>query len=362
VIIGTQPYQATVININSSCDLALLQINVSGLTPIKIAKTTPSVSVVVNGYGYRQGRGLLRRIFGGIKRVFRNGNCHTICIAAGSPMGYSGGPFINNETGEVVGIIATTNGFEAYGPSCVMIWELYGQYIIFETNPNPIPVPTPTPDPEDPCKELREQIEILAGKVDQLATKIDETHNQVVDINGWRQSVDDQLQEVPNIILKQDEIDVKLTNIETRIEELSGSTGSPINKDEIVEEVYLQIQADVVKLRQDLNERLDQIEEKIPDCDIDYDHIINEVVSRLSDDVDDDRERLLYFTSEGCSHCERTDEMAQALLDSGYPINIITLEPTDTVVKEVPKVYNTESKEEIRGTSNVITYFSVLTQ
>ncbi len=65
---------------------------------------------------------------------------------------------------------------------------------------------------------------------------------------------------------------------------------------------------------------------------------------------DSERKRLLYFTStKGCGECARIDDMVRKLKDRGYPITIIDLDPRETEVKGVPRVYHPSTGRDVRG-------------
>lgn len=65
---------------------------------------------------------------------------------------------------------------------------------------------------------------------------------------------------------------------------------------------------------------------------------------------DEERKRLLYFTSTaGCGKCKETDEMVRKLKDRGYPITIIDLDPRETEIKGVPRVYHPSSGRDVLG-------------
>jgi len=72
--------------------------------------------------------------------------------------------------------------------------------------------------------------------------------------------------------------------------------------------------------------------------------------------------RVLYFTSIGNPNTAETDKAARKLKDNGYPITIITLDPTETNVRDVPRAFELPSGKSVTGVSNVITYFATLSK
>lgn len=73
----------------------------------------------------------------------------------------------------------------------------------------------------------------------------------------------------------------------------------------------------------------------------------------------DDR-RVLYFTStKGCD-CRATDATANRLKTEGYPITIIDLDPSETQVRGVPRIFLPKGERTIAGQSNVATFLGQL--
>ena len=72
-----------------------------------------------------------------------------------------------------------------------------------------------------------------------------------------------------------------------------------------------------------------------------------------------ERKRLLYFTSKlGCSACAKTDESVRRLKDRGYPITIIDLDPRETEIRGVPRVFHPSSGRDVLGPQAVADYLA----
>jgi S1-C subfamily serine protease len=70
---------------------------------------------------------------------------------------------------------------------------------------------------------------------------------------------------------------------------------------------------------------------------------------------------VLYFTStKGCSDCAPVTARIEQLKAQGAPITIIDLDPTQTTIKGVPRLYFPATKREIVGLANCQTYLSLL--
>ena len=69
--------------------------------------------------------------------------------------------------------------------------------------------------------------------------------------------------------------------------------------------------------------------------------------------------RILFFTARGRED-KQSDRMAEKLYDGGFPINIITLDPSRDGVVNVPRIFIISEKRVIQGESNCITYLSLL--
>jgi SMC interacting uncharacterized protein involved in chromosome segregation len=112
---------------------------------------------------------------------------------------------------------------------------------------------------------------------------------------------------------------------------------------------------------------------KLPDEQKIVDSVYNKLkadLKALSDKIDKmeppsdkaPKQRILYFTARDNVACIKTDAMAKKLKDVGYPITIITLEPTQIkTIQDVPRVFECETGEEYRSATNVVTYLSSLT-
>lgn len=72
--------------------------------------------------------------------------------------------------------------------------------------------------------------------------------------------------------------------------------------------------------------------------------------------------RILYFTStKGCPECVKTDSKIRSLKDKGYPITVIDLDPTQTTIEGVPRLFIPDKNETVQGISNISTYLALLT-
>lgn len=72
-----------------------------------------------------------------------------------------------------------------------------------------------------------------------------------------------------------------------------------------------------------------------------------------------ERKRLLYFTSKlGCPACVKTDEMVRKMKDKGYPVTIIDLDPRETEIKGVPRVFHPSSGRDVLGPTAVADYLA----
>jgi len=69
--------------------------------------------------------------------------------------------------------------------------------------------------------------------------------------------------------------------------------------------------------------------------------------------------RLLYFTTrEGCAGCAKTDVLVQRLKNRGYPITVINLDPVDTDIKGVPRIFRPSSGRDVLGPIAVADYLA----
>lgn len=72
-----------------------------------------------------------------------------------------------------------------------------------------------------------------------------------------------------------------------------------------------------------------------------------------------ERKRLLYFTSKlGCPACVKTDETVRKMKDKGYPITIIDLDPRETEIKGVPRVFHPSTGRDVLGPTAVADYLA----
>jgi hypothetical protein len=369
VMVQGSPYPATVIDIQKSADLALVSIKNCNVPVAPVAQSVPTTSVI-HGFGYsRRSARKQRRIYGKMVRTFKRSGADWMAIGHGAPQGYSGGPFLS-QSGQVVGIISMTDSRQAYGPTCMAIRKYYGQYIVqFNYNLPPAPfvvevpdLPTPDPDtigpepePSSDCPCGSPQNCIIIERLDALETKVNDMHLVPIE-------------RIDTLELRMDELSDAVLDLEDRIDDLVVPEPTPVDTNKITEEVYKRVSIDLKALEQDITIKLTSIENKIgdgsPAPEIDYDLIINAVVEKLEGNVgntDASPARLLYFTIDGLERCDKTDVLAEELWETGYPINIITLKPTDTSITDVPRLFNTRTEEEIRGNSNITTYFSSLT-
>lgn len=219
--------------------------------------------------------------------------------------------------------------------------------------PNPSIPPAPT-NGKHHHKDLEDRLDAIDTKLDEL-------------IAGMGNNDTD-----PIIEQKFFEFNERLTTVEETVRTVEQKVIDimdlpQVNPDTIAEQVYNKVKVDIDAINVNIENKLTIIQEKLgemctPPEPIDYERIIAEVIKRLGDvDVDDPEPMLLYFTVEGLESCRLTDTKAQGLKEAGYPIIIITLEPNEVSVRDVPRVFNTRTNKEVRGTSNVITYFSSLT-
>lgn len=85
---------------------------------------------------------------------------------------------------------------------------------------------------------------------------------------------------------------------------------------------------------------------------------VKQLESQRARSIDD---RILYFTStKGCTDCGDTDTMAAALKESGYPVTTIDLDPTETIVRGVPRLHIPNQGKTIEGTSDVSSFLKSL--
>jgi hypothetical protein len=137
------------------------------------------------------------------------------------------------------------------------------------------------------------------------------------------------------------------------------------NEDDIVDKIYNKVTIDLEGIEGRLTANLEQINSRFDDLPQvpTMEAIVDAVVIRLgeSDDTDESRPILLYYTVPSYPLCKETDEKALALQNAGYPIVITTLEPEAVSVEDVPRVFNTRTNKETKGASNIITLFTTLT-
>lgn len=71
-----------------------------------------------------------------------------------------------------------------------------------------------------------------------------------------------------------------------------------------------------------------------------------------------DDKRVLYFTARNHPDVEESDAKARELKSAGYPITIITLNPNETDVRDVPRVFILPEGRTVSGKQNVLVYLA----
>ena len=94
---------------------------------------------------------------------------------------------------------------------------------------------------------------------------------------------------------------------------------------------------------------------------VDVEAIVARVVAQVGDQaaVEPSPARILYYTStEGCPGCAPVDAKIRALKADGYPITITDLDPVNTVVRGVPRIYIPETGRNVEGVANCEVFLS----
>lgn len=117
VVANGRRYHARVLHTDRTWDVAVLQIQDPGITPIAMATTSPIRGQTMILAGLGQGQGNYRQVSGqlqGYRAPQGATNFQWMAVAAGSRDGDSGGPVLYR--GRVVGLVSTTSGYASYGP------------------------------------------------------------------------------------------------------------------------------------------------------------------------------------------------------------------------------------------------------
>ncbi len=106
-------FEATLVAEDKAADLAAVVMVSTGIEPMPLSLVAPLVGdrVSVAGYG---GEGCYRTTFGVVEPYSRDRDPVVMAMSGGSRGGDSGGPMVN-ASGELVGVLATTNGRSSYG-------------------------------------------------------------------------------------------------------------------------------------------------------------------------------------------------------------------------------------------------------
>ena len=106
-------FEATLVAEDEAADLAAVVLVPPGINPMPISLMAPLVGdrVSVAGYG---GTGCYRTTFGTVQPYSRDRYPVVMAMSGGSRGGDSGGPMVNS-SGELIGVLATTNGRSSYG-------------------------------------------------------------------------------------------------------------------------------------------------------------------------------------------------------------------------------------------------------
>ncbi len=346
---------------------------IPGIKPTGLGEFVPGQTVHVYGYG---GDGTLRRFVGKTRVSGRTeGATHnSYHMTSEVRSGDSGGGVLDPESGKFLGVVwgSIPRGTRDSGGSLVQpgaelsvgnsvrdflvrmsqcsdgrCWKgspgFFGgnQRMVGPPQRDPRPLVPLQPKPGTQGCNCKDQFADIWDRFDEMDGSFEKIDKQLGDVSVRIDGVVTRIDKIEDAFSKLD-----LDGMLVKLDNISVIIGKMADQQEVQDS------------------RLDALEAK--ECDgLTEEQIIAIIIKTLEDrlppDTGGDQERILYFTStKGCPNCAETDQRISELKDSGYPITIIDLDPTQTTVRGVPRLYNTETGRTIEGISNINVYLGLL--